>query len=57
MDKAIGSEFVLGLTQEEIGDATGLTAVHVNRMLRQLEDDRLIAREGGRVTVHRRKVR
>jgi CRP/FNR family transcriptional regulator, anaerobic regulatory protein len=49
MDKAIGGEFVLGLTQEEIGDATGLTAVHVNRMLRQLEDDRLISREGGRV--------
>lgn len=42
--------FVLGLTQEEIGDATGLTAVHVNRMLRQLEDEMLIAREGGRVT-------
>jgi CRP/FNR family transcriptional regulator, anaerobic regulatory protein len=42
--------FVLGLTQEEIGDATGLTAVHVNRMLRQLEDEGLIAREGGRFT-------
>ena len=36
--------------QEEIGDATGLTAVHVNRMLRQLEDDGLISREAGRVT-------
>ncbi|AXJ96937.1 Crp/Fnr family transcriptional regulator [Sphingomonas sp. FARSPH] len=42
--------FVLGLTQEEVGDATGLTAVHVNRMLRQLEDEGLIAREGGRFT-------
>ena len=41
--------FVLGLTQEEIGDATGLTAVHVNRMLRQLEEGGLIVREGGRV--------
>ena len=50
-DKAIGATFTLGLTQEEIGDATGLTAVHVNRMLRQLEEDRLIAREGGRVTI------
>lgn len=49
MDKAIGAEFTLGLTQEEIGDATGLTAVHVNRMLRQLEDDGVIAREGGRL--------
>ncbi len=43
--------FVLGLTQEEIGDATGLTAVHVNRMMRQLEDEALIAREGGRISL------
>jgi CRP/FNR family transcriptional regulator len=48
-DKGIGDSFVLGLTQEEIGDATGLTAVHVNRMLRQLEEEGLIAREAGRV--------
>ncbi len=51
LDKSIGQTFVLGLTQEEVGDATGLTAVHVNRMLRQLETDGLIAREGGRVTL------
>lgn len=51
MDKTIADAFTLGLTQEEIGDATGLTAVHVNRMLRQLEEEGLIAREGGRVTI------
>lgn len=45
------NSFAPGLTQEEIGDATGLTAVHVNRMLRQLEDEGLIARSHGRVTV------
>ncbi len=50
-DKSVASVFALGLTQEEVGDATGLTAVHVNRMLRQLEDEKLIAREGGRVTL------
>jgi CRP-like cAMP-binding protein len=50
LDKGVSTSFVLGLTQEEIGDATGLTAVHVNRMLRQLEDERMIAREAGRVT-------
>lgn len=50
-DKLIHNTFTLGLTQEEIGDATGLTSVHVNRMLRQLEDDGLIAREGGKVTI------
>ncbi|WP_342027848.1 Crp/Fnr family transcriptional regulator [Sphingomonas gellani] len=51
VDATITNRFILGLTQEEIGDATGLTAVHVNRMLRQLEEDGLIAREGGRVTL------
>lgn len=51
LDKTIDDSFVPGITQEEIGDATGLTAVHVNRMLRQLEDERLIAREGGRITL------
>lgn len=49
LDRSITSSFVLGLTQEEIGDATGLTAVHVNRMLRQLEEEKLIVREAGRV--------
>ena len=50
-DRTIVDSFVLGLTQEEIGDATGLTAVHVNRMLRQLEEDGLIRRENGRMTI------
>jgi len=48
-NSALGNTFTLGLTQEEIGDATGLTAVHVNRMLRQLEEEGLIAREAGRM--------
>ena len=50
-DRSPRLSFALGLTQEEIGDATGLTAVHVNRMLRQLEQEGLIARENGRVTL------
>ncbi|WBO23053.1 Crp/Fnr family transcriptional regulator [Sphingomonas abietis] len=41
----------LPLTQEEIGDATGLTAVHVNRMMRQLAEEGLIARTHGRVHI------
>jgi CRP-like cAMP-binding protein len=49
LDPLAGDSFVPGLTQEEIGDATGLTAVHVNRMLRQLEEDGLIARDGARI--------
>ncbi|MEP7008016.1 MAG: Crp/Fnr family transcriptional regulator [Sphingomonas bacterium] len=50
-DKGAGNSFTLGLTQEEIGDATGLTAVHVNRMLRQLEEEGVIARAAGRLTL------
>lgn len=50
-DRSEQPSFLLGLTQEEIGDATGLTAVHVNRMLRQLELDGMIARDNGRVTL------
>jgi CRP-like cAMP-binding protein len=50
-DKSVEKAFALGLTQEEIGDATGLTAVHVNRMLRQLEEEGMIARDSGRVTL------
>ena len=49
--QASATSFIQPLTQEEIGDATGLTAVHVNRMLRQLEEDGLIRREAGRVTL------
>jgi CRP/FNR family transcriptional regulator len=39
----------LPLTQEEIGDATGLTAVHVNRMMRGLVEDQIIERTGGQL--------
>nr|WP_277998584.1 Crp/Fnr family transcriptional regulator [Sphingomonas liriopis] len=51
IDRQIDGTFSPGLTQEEMGDATGLTAVHVNRMLRQLQDEGLIARDGGRFTL------
>jgi CRP-like cAMP-binding protein len=37
----------LPLTQEDIGDATGLTSVHVNRMMRALVEDGIIERNGG----------
>jgi CRP/FNR family transcriptional regulator, anaerobic regulatory protein len=43
--------FSMPFTQEEIGDATGLTAVHVNRMMRGLVDDGLIARHGNAIDV------
>lgn len=38
--------YVLPMTQEQIGDATGLTSVHVNRMLKALETDGFVKRKG-----------
>jgi CRP-like cAMP-binding protein len=38
--------FHLPLTQEEIADATGLTGVHVNRMIRELLNEGAIERQG-----------
>ena len=37
--------FELPLTQEQLADATGLTSVHVNRVLRSLENECLIKRK------------
>jgi len=48
-DPTTDSIFALPLTQEEIGDATGLTAVHVNRTMRVLTEQKLIERAGGTV--------
>lgn len=41
-----GERFHLPLTQIDIADCVGLTKVHVNRVLRELEERGLIAREG-----------
>ena len=43
--------FALPLTQEEIGDLTGLTAVHVNRTMRVLSEQGLIARTGNMLRI------
>lgn len=39
------------MTQEEIGDYLGLTAVHVNRTVRELEQEGLITRQGSDLTI------
>jgi CRP-like cAMP-binding protein len=44
--------FSMPLTQELIGDALGLTPVHVNRTLRALREDRLISMDGRSITIH-----
>jgi CRP-like cAMP-binding protein len=45
------SSFALPVTQEQLGDALGLTAVHVNRMLQQLRDDALVVTANRAVTL------
>lgn len=42
---ALPENCALPMTQEQLADATGLTPVHVNRVLKGLEADGLIARE------------
>jgi CRP-like cAMP-binding protein len=43
--------FEMPMTQEQIGDATGLTAVHVNRVLQELGRDGVIARDKRKVQI------
>lgn len=46
-----GEEFDLPMTQEQLGDATGLTGVHVNRMLKSLAHDGLIHHNNRSISV------
>ena len=41
----------LPVTQEELGDATGLTSVHINRTLQRLRRENLIRSGGGMLTL------
>lgn len=43
--------FDLPLTQEQIGDHLGLTAVHVNRVFRHMSETGLVARERQRIVL------
>ena len=43
------TNYELPMTQEQLADATGLTAVHVNRTLKGLEAEGLIGRSNPRV--------
>ena len=46
-----GARFEMPLTQEQIGEAMGITAVHVNRIVKQLRDDNVLELHRGSVTV------
>jgi CRP-like cAMP-binding protein len=43
--------YALPLTQADLADVTGLTSVHVNRMLKKLRDEKLLTFRGGRVSI------
>jgi hypothetical protein len=46
VDGLTGSTFQLPLTQQDLGDAVGLTKTHVNRSLKALEATGLLERDG-----------
>jgi CRP-like cAMP-binding protein len=49
---ASGTTFELPLSQEAIGDVLGLSAPHVNRVLRRLREDGLVTIDGHTVTLN-----
>lgn len=44
--------YALALTQADLGDHLGLTPVHINRVLRQLRDQKLVTFRNSRVEIH-----
>ena len=50
--RATRAGFTLDLTQAELADCTGLTSIHVNRMLKKLRDDGLMTFRSGEVVIH-----
>jgi CRP-like cAMP-binding protein len=48
---ADGAEYELPVTQQELGDTTGLTNVHVNRVLQRLRGDGLITLTGKHLVI------
>jgi CRP-like cAMP-binding protein len=49
--RVAGDRFDMPLTQEQIGEALGVTAVHANRVIKQLRQDGIVDFNRGRVTV------
>lgn len=49
---AAAGEFKCPLSQFVLADALGLTAIHVNRVLRQLREEKLLTVRRGTVKIH-----
>jgi CRP-like cAMP-binding protein len=50
--EATETEFKCPLNQYVLADALGLTAIHINRVLRQLREENLLTVRKGRVQIH-----
>lgn len=50
-DREMLDSYDFPVTQEQLGDATGITGVHVNRSLKNLREQGLVTVERGRVTI------
>lgn len=44
--------FEFPITQEQLGDATALTNIHISRSLKSLRDEGLVSFKGGEVSIH-----
>src|SRR4029453_8002896 len=53
---ATEAEFKCPLTQSVLADALGLSAIHVNRVLRQLHEQKLLTLRKGRAHIHNLKI-
>ena len=51
VDLAGADSFFFPFTQEELGDALGLSSVHVNRVLHQMREEGLISLQGRTLTI------
>lgn len=51
MDQSDGRRYFLPMSQEQMGDALGLTSVHINRMLMSLRADGLVSFDRGEVEI------
>ena len=50
--KGTRAGYSLDLTQAELADCTGLTSIHVNRLLKKLRDEGLMTFRSGEVVIH-----
>jgi DNA-binding transcriptional regulator LsrR (DeoR family) len=51
IDKVHGNMFPMPLTQERLGEAMGVSAVHANRVVKQLREENVVDFSRGQVTI------